>query len=226
MMSQRVAALFHYLLSCYGGLPFPPIVHSVAGRQFIAGGWMYAKADLCSTTCEVVAFFDDEDELHDVVEELQIVGFDHAEISVMPSRKVVEKIMGHELRTVVEVADDPDVPRAVPVDRGSLGLAQGALVAGPFYVASCGAAMAFAASGADLATVAMAGIAGGTLGAALGIFPMIWMTRLRRQRIEDLLGHGGLVLWVHISDKKREELARMILARHPTRELGSGSLLV
>ena len=36
---------------------------------------MYAKADLGSTTCEVVAFFDDEDELHNVVEELQIVGF-------------------------------------------------------------------------------------------------------------------------------------------------------
>jgi hypothetical protein len=215
MMSQRVAALFHYLLGCYGGLPFPPIIHSVAGRQFIAGGWMYAKADLGST-CEVVAFFDDEDELHDVVEELQIVGFDHAEISVMPSRKVVEKIIGHELRTVVEVADDPDVPRAVPVDRGSLGLAQGALVAGPLYVASCGAAIAFAASGADLATVAMAGIAGGALGAALGIFPMIWMRRRHRQRIEDLLGHGGLVLWVHVLDKKREELARMILARHTT----------
>ena len=173
---------------------------------------MYAKADLGSTTCEVVAFFDDENELHNVVEELQIVGFDHAEISVMPSRKVVEKIIGHELRTVVEVADDPDVPRAVPVDRGSLGLAQGAMVAGPTYVASCGAAMAFAASGADLATVAMAGIAGGALGSAIGIFPMIWMRRRRRQRIEDLLGHGGLVLWVHISDKKREELARMVLA--------------
>ncbi len=42
---------------------------------------MYAKADLGSTTCEVVAFFDDEDELHNVVEELQIVGFDHAELS-------------------------------------------------------------------------------------------------------------------------------------------------
>ena len=173
---------------------------------------MYAKADLGSTTCEVVAFFDDEDELHNVVEELQIVGFDHAEMSVMPSRKVVEKIIGHELRTVVEVADDPDVPRAVPVDRGSLGLAQGAMVAGPIYVASCGAAMAFAR--ADLAKVAMAGIAGGALGAALGIFPMIWMRRRRRQRIEDLLGHGGLVLWVHISDKKREELARMVLASH------------
>ncbi len=112
MMSQRVAALFRYLLHCYGDLPFPPLIHSVAGRQFIAGGGrLYAKADLGSTMCEVVAFFDDEDELQDVVEELQIVGFDRTEISVMPSRKVVEKIIGHELRTVLEVADNPDVPR-------------------------------------------------------------------------------------------------------------------
>ena len=51
-------------------------------------------------------------------------------------------MIGHELRTVVEVAYNPDVPRAVPVDRGSLGLAQGALVAGPLYVAACGAAIA------------------------------------------------------------------------------------
>ena len=105
-----------------------------------------------------------------------------------------------------------------------MGLAQGALVAGPLYVASCGAAIAFAASGADLATVAMAGIAGGALGAALGMFTMIWMRRRRRQRIEDLLGHGGLVLWVHILDKKREERARMILARHPVRDVNFHSV--
>jgi hypothetical protein len=39
-----------------------------------------------------------------------------------------------------------------------------------------------------------------------------------------LLGHGGLVLWVHISDKKREELARMILARHPVRDVNFHSV--
>ena len=185
---------------------------------------MYAKADLGPTTCEAVAFFDDENELHDVVEELQTVGFDHAELSVLPSRKVVEKIIGHEFRTVVEAVEDPDVPHAVPVDRASWGLAQGALVALPLYVASCGAAIAFAASGADLATVAMASIAGGALGAALGLLLMIWLRRRHREGIEDLLGHGGLVLWVHISDKKREELARMILARHPVRDVNFHSV--
>jgi hypothetical protein len=175
---------------------------------------------------EVVALFDDEDELHDVVQELQTVGFDRAEISVMPSRNVVERIIGHELRTVIEVADNPDVPRAVPVDRGSLLIAQGALVAGPLYVAGSGAVIHFAASGADLATVAMAGLAGGALGAALGILTTIWMRRWHRRQIEYVLGHGGLVLWVNTLDKKREERARMILARHPARDVICHSIAV
>jgi hypothetical protein len=166
---------------------------------------------------EVVALFDDEDELHDVVQELQLVGFDHAEISVLPSPNVVERVIGHELRTVTEVADNPDVPRAVPVDRGSLLVAQGAMVAAPLYIAGSGTVIHFAANGADLATVTMAGIAGGALGAVLGMFVMIWMRRRYRRQTEYLLGHGGLVLWVNALDRRREERARTILARHPAR---------
>jgi hypothetical protein len=117
------------------------------------------------------------------------------------------------------VADNPDVPRAVPVDRGSLLVAQGALIAGPLYVAGSGAVIHFAANGGDMATVTMAGIAGGALGAALGIFTTILTRRWRRRRIEYMLGHGGLVLWVNTLDRKREERARMTLARHPVRDV-------
>ena len=175
---------------------------------------------------EVVALFDDENELHDVVQELQLVGFDHAEISVMPSPNVVERIIGHELRSVIEVADNPDVPRAVPVDPESLLVAQGALVAGPLYIAGSGAVIHFAANGADLATVTMAGIAGGALGAALGVFTMIWMRRRRRRQTAYLLGHGGLVLWVNALDRKCEERARTILARHPARDVACRRIAV
>jgi len=175
---------------------------------------------------EVAALFDDEDELDDVVEELQIVGFDRAEISVMPSQNVVERIIGHELRTVGEVAENPHVPRAGPVDRGSLLIAQGALIAGPLYVAGSGAVIHFAANGADLATVTMAGIAGGALGAALGMFTTIWIRRWHRRQIEYMLGHGGLVLWVKTLDIKREERARMILARHPAHDVTFHSFAV
>ena len=168
---------------------------------------------------EVAALFDDEDELDDVVQELQTVGFDRAAISVLPSRNVVERIIGHELETVVEAANNPDVPRAVPVDRGSLLIAQGALIAIPLYIAGSAAVIHFAANGADLATVTMAGLSGGALGAALGMFATIWMWRWRRRQIEYLLGHGGLVLWVKTVDMKREERARIVLARYPAHDV-------
>jgi hypothetical protein len=46
-----------------------------------------SRSWLDETMSEVVALFDDEDDLDDVVQELQTVGFDRAEISVMPSRQ-------------------------------------------------------------------------------------------------------------------------------------------
>jgi hypothetical protein len=231
-MSQRVAALFQYLLHCYGDIVTATCLslrsYLVSGGDNLSQGQdvCESRSWLDETMSEVVALFYDEDELHDVVQELQTVGFDRAEISVMPSRNVVERIIGHELRTVIEVADNPDVPRAVPIDRGSLLVAQGALVAGPLYVAGSGAVIHFAANGADLTTVTMAGIAGGALGAALGIFTTILMRRRRRRQIEYMLGHGGLVLWVNTLDKKREERARMTLARHPARDVTCHSIAV
>jgi hypothetical protein len=168
---------------------------------------------------EVVALFDDADELDDVIQELQTFGFDRAEISVMPSRNVVERAIGHKLRTVLEVADNPDVPRAVPVDRGSLAVAQGALIAGPLYIAGSGAVIHFAANGSDFATVTMAGVAGCGLGAALGLLTTIWMRWWHRRQIQFLLGHGGLVLWVKTLDMRHEERVRIILARYPAHDV-------
>ena len=168
---------------------------------------------------DVVELFDDADQLDDVVQELQTVGFDRAEISVMPSRNVVERAIGHELRTVLDVTDNPDVPRAVPVDRGSLAVAQGALIAVPLYIAGSGAVIHFAANGANLATVTRAGVAGCGLGAALGALTSTWRRRRRRRKIQFLLGRGGLVLWVKTLDRRREERAKKILARYPAHDV-------
>jgi hypothetical protein len=58
------------------------------------------------------------------------------------------------------------------------------------------------------------------------MFTMIWMRRWHRRQIEYLVGHGGLVLWVNILDRKREERARMILARHPARNVACHRITV
>lgn len=173
------------------------------------------------TRREIAGLFDSEDVLNDVVEELQIVGFDRAEISVLPSWKSIEKKVGRELRTVAELEGYPDVPRAVPVDSASLGLAHGACIAGPLYLGTCGAMIAFSAGGAAFTTIAVAGIAAGVIGATLGILPVYWMKRWHRRYINDLLDRGGLVLWARISDETLEERARTILTRNLARNVRS-----
>jgi hypothetical protein len=179
---------------------------------------MSTTAELNSSLREIVAVFDNEDELHHAVDELQMVGFDHAEISVSPSLKAVERSIGHR-PTLAELEDDPFVPHAVPVDRGSYGVAQGLFLAGPIYVGSCGASVLMAAGGAALSTVMLAGLAAGTMGAALGMVPLYWVRRWHQQYLSELQKLGGLVLWVQISDNAREERARSILARHPVRDV-------
>jgi hypothetical protein len=167
---------------------------------------------------EVVAVFDREDALHQAVEEFHTHGFE-GEVTVSPPRRIVEKEIGHPLKSVAEVEDEPGIPRRLPVDRASLGLAQGALIAAPLYVAACIASIAFAAAGAALAEIAVAGMTAGAIGATLGLMPVMWMRRLHRNDVDELLGLGGLVIWVHTSDKAHEDAAQRILARHRARDV-------
>ena len=118
---------------------------------------MYAKADLGPMTREAVAFFDDENELHDVVEALQTAflsigvlwGLLRAPWSPFLSTRTVRRLR---------------LPREARISRrGDSGQ-------------------------------------------------------------QDLLGHGGFFLRLHISDEKREELARVILARHPGRDVNFHSI--
>jgi hypothetical protein len=168
---------------------------------------------------EVVAVFDREDALHQAVEEFHCHGFERGEVTISPPRRVVEKEIGHALKSVAEVEDEPGIPRRLPADRASMGLAQGAVIAAPLYIAACTASIAFASAGAALADIAIAGLMAGAIGATLGLIPVMWMRRMHRHEIEELLGLGGLVLWVQTTDKAREQQAELILARHRARDV-------
>jgi hypothetical protein len=180
---------------------------------------MHATAGFGQVPFEVTALFDDEDELNDVVEELQLVGFQHADISVSPTWKSVATKIGRQLETVTELADAPGAPHAVPFDRGSFGLAQGACIAGPLYFFALGAIIAFAAGGADFSAITIAAVVAGAIGAATGILPVIWMRRRHRLYVSELLGRGGLVLWLRVLDDRYEQRARKILSRYAARDL-------
>jgi len=180
---------------------------------------MHATAGFGQMPCEVAALFDDEDKLNDVVDELQLVGFQHADISVSPTWRSIETKIGRHLETVIELADAPDAPHAVPFDRGSFGLAQGACIAGPLYFFSFGAIIAFAAGGADLGAITFAAAVAGLTGAALGILPVIWLRRRHRNYVNDLLERGGLVLWLRVCDETYGQRARKILAQYAARDM-------
>jgi len=132
---------------------------------------------------------------------------------------VVEKKLGHELERVEEAEDDPDIQRAVPVDTASLGVAQGALIGGPFYVGACSAIIGVTASGGTLYAIAMAGLIGGLIGLVIGLLLAVWVNQRHARQIKDQIDHGGLLLWIHIRDDEREERAKQILSHHVARDV-------
>ena len=168
---------------------------------------------------EAVAVFDDQKELQDSVDELQSVGFNRADFSVLTAWSHLEKTLGHKLDTVEDALNNPNVPRSIQVSTRSLGTAQGVLIFLPLYVGSlCG--IGFAASGgAGLVATSLAAMAGGLIGAALGIAPALLIKRRYRRRIEDQIDHGGLVLWVAADDRDRAERAKKVLKSHHAQEV-------
>jgi hypothetical protein len=185
---------------------------------------MHTTTSFGAVPREMIALFDNENELNDAVEDLQIVGFERSGISVSPPWKRAERQIGRQLASAVELADALDAPHSAPVDPASFGVAQGACIAGPLYVFSCSATIMFAAGGAALATIAVAAIVAGVMGAAVGLLPVIWLRRSHNLYVQDLLARGGLVLWVNIADQKCEQRARLIFARHAAHDVHNNSV--
>ena len=167
-----------------------------------------------STSREIVAVFSRESEFTHAIEDFQLQGFDHAEISVLPGRTEVMRSLGREPLSVLELEDDPFVPRTHSVDHDSYAVAQGALIAAPVYLFACGAAAGLAGMGAGLGAILTATAAGACLGAAVGILAVLRMRRAHREHIQHQLDRGGLLLWVRTTDQAHAESAKTILARH------------
>src|SRR5580698_6950898 len=66
---------------------------------------------MSDTIREVVAVFNDTDELDKAVYELQTRGFDRAAFSLLASEDAVADKLGHRYEQVKEVEDDPKAPR-------------------------------------------------------------------------------------------------------------------
>ena len=166
---------------------------------------------------EAVAVFENEYELLNVIEELESAGFDHSDISVLPSIKEVERQIGHQLTSIEDAEDDPDVPRTSPIDMASFGAAQGALIGIPLYIGAISAIVDYTRSGADTGAVVVAGLVGGVIGGAIGLVLASLVRRQHARRIKDQIDHGGLLLWVRTRGRKHEDRATSVITDHIVR---------
>ncbi len=170
-------------------------------------------------TREAVALFDDYVDLIAAIEELELAGFDRAQISLMRSCKAAERKLGRPIGDVRELEDEPIVPLGGWFDRHELTEGKAALAAGLAYVGSLVAIGAVVANGGDLvAIVAAAAVAGGIAGAS-GIGLMRLVGRRRAREINEQLARGGLLLWAGTRSHEQERKAITILKCHSTRDV-------
>jgi hypothetical protein len=74
-------------------------------------------------------------------------------------------------------------------------------------------------AGGSLAAIAAAAAAGLGAGGLIGASLAGLIGQQRAQQLDEQLRHGGLLLWVRVWDKEREERAVDILSRHSARDV-------
>jgi hypothetical protein len=173
---------------------------------------------------EVVGVFHDEAALMAAADQLMISGFDRADINLLAAHEAVERRLGHVYERVIEFEDKPAVAARAYAGTDSRTEGQAALVGGLMYVGAAAAAGLIVASGGTLAVVlagvAIAGGTGGLLGTALSR----WIDRRHAEYVQHHLDHGGLLLWVRLSDDAHEQRALEILRRHAAEDVHVVSL--
>jgi hypothetical protein len=83
---------------------------------------------------EAVGVFDKAEGLEAAVDQLEMSGFDRAEISVLASDKTVRDRLGRLYGSVAEIVDDPRAPRAAFVSKDSRVEGQTAVIGAPLFI--------------------------------------------------------------------------------------------
>jgi hypothetical protein len=180
--------------------------------------WAEGVAGRCMVR-EAVALFDDYDDLVGAVEELELAGFDRAQIKLVLSCKSAERTLGHPIENMRELEDGPTIPSGGWVDRHELTEGKAALTTGLAYVGSLVAIGAVVAHDGELAAIIAAAAAGGGAAGAFGVWLMRLVGRCRTREINEQLSRGGLLLWAETRGREQERRAIDILESHSTRDV-------
>ena len=170
------------------------------------------------TVREAVGIFDHSEDLQGAIDELLSSGFHRSELSLLASERAVEQKLGHRYDRVVDLADDPRVPRAAYVSAEAIGDAQGGLIGGLAYVGATAAAGAIVASGGTLAAAIVSALVTGGTGGLLGSILAGWVGEHHANTLREQLDSGGLLLWVRTWTTADEMRALEVLRKHSSRD--------
>ncbi len=166
---------------------------------------------------EAVGVFDDYDRLQDAIAALGSANFGRHQISVLGSEEAVKDRFGQQQTPAQMLKDNPDAPRSMNIAPEELGVAQGVLMGAGIYAAVGAALLAtggMALPGAIVTTI-LVGAGGGAAGAVLAKM----LGQKYAEFFQKQIDKGGLLLWVEVPDKEREEKALAILSEHGARDL-------
>lgn len=131
----------------------------------------------------------------------------------------MEEKLGKAYWRSSDLEDDPAAPRAAFVSEEAIGELQGGIAGGFFFMGSY-VAMAATLTAASTLAASVAAIAiGGLPAAVIGTLLARRVGKHHTDYYTTQIEHGGILLWVRVRDKGREDLAVKIMKGHSGRDV-------
>jgi hypothetical protein len=163
---------------------------------------------------EVAGIFHSHGALEDAVDDLLRAGFDRAEIDVIGNLEELRERLGDAYVAPEELADVPQAPRRPFFAREDLTVTVIVVASTIGGAGAMAAALGVIASEGSWVSALVAGVAG-VVGA--GVAALLIARYFERERVRGLEWYAaarGLILWVRVRDREREDEAQEILLRH------------
>jgi hypothetical protein len=167
-----------------------------------------------SVVREVAGIVRSQQALDDVVDALELSGFDRADIDIMADESTILNRFGHMFIPVEELADVPGAPRRAFIRADDVSMVRAQAFGVLFYVGAVAAALGVVASGGSLAAALAAAAAAGTASGGIGAAATRFLGRERADLVETMINEGGVVLWVRVRSEEAEKRAEQILRAH------------
>lgn len=168
---------------------------------------------------EAVGVFDKFEDFQAAFYDLRMVGFSRYDISLLAKQGVLEEKLGKAYWCASDLEDNPDAPRAAFVSEEAVGELEGAIAGGFFFLGSYIAMAAMLTAASTLAASIAAIAIGGSPALVLGVLLARRVGKQHKDYYANQIEHGGILLWVRVHDKSREDMAVKIMKGHSGRDV-------